>query len=147
MLMPDLLGPRFPTQPGVRLADAPGAQHEGQASTSVQMGTSGMGLEVVAPEAGHPSAVLTGDLLTCSLARGEGCGLDPWDWVLALDWSPETQGPTCSGSLCDLGPRSPHLQRGGLQGSLHVLKGRFSCAEPQIWAQDPGRAEFISCLR
>lgn len=108
MLMPDLLGPRFPTQSGVRLVDAPGAQHEGQASTGVQMGTAGMGLEVVVPEAGHPSAVLTGDLLTCSLARGH-----PWNSVLPLDWSPEIQVPTCSGSLCDLGPRSPHLQSGG----------------------------------
>lgn len=61
VLMADLLGPQFSTQPGMRLADGPGAQHEAQASARVQMGTSGPGEEAVVPEARHPSAILTGD--------------------------------------------------------------------------------------
>lgn len=54
-------GPQFSSQAGMRLAEVPGARHEGRAHTGVQMGTSGRGGGC---EARCPSAVLTGVLPT-----------------------------------------------------------------------------------
>lgn len=68
----------------------------GQVHTGVQTCASGPGVEMATPEARHPSAVLTGDLLTHPSARVPGCGPDH---ETRSHSAPESRNPGAGRSL------------------------------------------------